>query len=48
MATARKSDDQTEPDVPSEAAVKPSKARQAFLAGEMTWRDYVAAENDEA
>lgn len=40
----KKSDDQ--PDVPSEAPVEPSKARKAFLAGEMTWDEYCAAENE--
>lgn len=34
-----------EPDESSEAPVEPSKARKAFLAGEMAWNEFVEAEN---
>jgi hypothetical protein len=35
-------------ETPPEAPVGPSKARKAFLAGELTWREYCAAEANTA
>jgi hypothetical protein len=34
-------------DTPAEAPVGPSDARKAFLAGEITWREYCAREANE-
>lgn len=44
MATkAVKTPEEPAPDAPEEPE-EPSEARRQFLAGELTWRDYVAAE----
>jgi hypothetical protein len=42
MATAKPGDPG---DVPAETPVKPSKARERFLAGEIGWNEYVALES---
>lgn len=50
MATSKKltsvtTDDLGDDDTDTPVSVEPSEARQKFMAGEITWREYVEAEN---